>query len=90
MAFSMTLVDRISFGNQKLRIYTITDAQSAGSTHTMDGFDTVHAVKATNNTDSTDTFKESVGAHSAASTKNQVTFTPGTNDDDGHAWIWGN
>ena len=44
-------------------------------------------VKAVNNTDSSDTFKEALGAKSSSSTRNQVTFTPATADDDGHAWV---
>lgn len=87
MAFGMTIADRISFGNLKLRIYNVTDAQSAGSDF-YPGCDTVHAVKAVNNTDTTDTFKEAVGAASATSTKNKVTLTAGTDNDDGHCWIW--
>ena len=50
---------------------------------------TAHAVKAVNNTDSSDTFKEAVGSPGASSTKGQVTYTPVTNDDDGHSWVWG-
>ena len=88
MAFSIEVADRISFGNLKLLIVNITDAQSGGSTYTP-GWQTVHAVKAVNNTDSSDTFKESVGADSSPSTRNQVTFTPVTSNDDGHAWIFG-
>ena len=89
MAFGVTVVDRISFGNKKLLIVTLTDVQSGGSTYTP-GWQNALAVKAINNTDSSDTFKESVGADSAASTRNQVTFTSVTSNDDGHAWIWGN
>ena len=85
MAVSYTIADRISFGNKKLLAINITDAQSGGSTFKVG--DTVHAVKATNNTDSSDTFKEAVGADSSASTRNQVTFTPVTSNDDGVAWI---
>jgi len=88
MAFSVSVADRISFGNLKLLILNVTDAQSGGSTHTL-GWQTVHGVKAINNTDSSDTFKESVGADSSASTRNQITFTPVSNDDDGHAWVFG-
>lgn len=88
MAFSMTIADRISFGNQKLRIYNVTDAQSGGSDF-FPGFDTVWAVKATNNTDSSDTFKEAVGAHTSATTRNKITLTPANDNDDGQAWIWG-
>ena len=89
MAFAMTIKDRISFGNMKLRIYDITDAQSAGSTFDT-GLSTVLAVKAINNSSSgADHFKESVGADSAANTRAQVTFTPASNNYDGTAWIWG-
>lgn len=87
MAFSMAIADRISFGNLKLRIYNITDAATAGSDF-YPGCDTTWAVKAVNNTDSSDTFKESVGANTAATTRNKVTFTPVTALDDGHCWIW--
>ena len=85
MAFSTTVADRISFGNKKLLILDITDAQNSGSSIKFG--DTVWAVKAVNNTDSSDTFKEAVGAHSSSSTRNQVTFTPVSSNDDGHAWI---
>lgn len=88
MAFSATIADRISFGNMKLRIYNLTDCQSSGSTLTL-GLSRVYAVKAVNNTDSSDTFKEATGAHSATGTKDQVTFTPVTDNDDGHTWVWG-
>ena len=85
MAYSIAISDRISFGNKKAVFLNITDAQSAGSTFKIG--DTVWAVKAVNNTDPSDTFKESVGANSATSTRNQVTFTPVSDDDDGMAFI---
>ena len=85
MAFGITISDRISFGNKKAVFVNITDAQNTGSTYKIG--DTVFAVKAVNNTDSSDTFKESVGASSASSTRNQITFTPVSNDDDGMAFI---
>lgn len=85
MAYGITISDRISFGNKKAVFVNITDAQSAGSTYKIG--DTVWAVKAVNNTDSSDTLKESVGAHSSASTRNQVTFTPVTDNDSGMAFI---
>ena len=88
MAFGMTLADRISFGNLKLRIYNVTDAQSGGSDF-FPGMDTCVAVKAVNNTDSSDTFKEAVGAQTAATTRNKITLTPVSSNDDGHCWIWG-
>jgi len=88
MAFSYTIADRISFGNMKLVFLNLTDVQSTGSTVTM-GWNRVIAVKAVNNTDTADTFKEAVGAQTAASTKAQVTFTSVTNDDDGVAAVWG-
>lgn len=88
MAFGMTLADRISFGNLKLRIYDVSNVQSGGSTFDT-GLSTAWAVKSINNTDSSDTFKEAVGSKSAASSRGQVTFTSVTNDDDGLAWIWG-
>lgn len=87
MAFSIEIADRISFGNLKLLILNVTDAQSAGSTYDT-GHKRAHAVKAVNNTDSSDTFKESVGADSSKSTRGQVTFTPVTNNDDGLAFVW--
>lgn len=83
----MTIADRISFGNLKLRIYTVADAQNTGSDF-FPGCDTVHAVKAVNNTDSTDTFLETVGAKTASTTRNKITLTPVTSDDDGQCWIW--
>jgi len=89
MAFSVTIKDRINFGNLKLLIVDLTDVQDDGTSVYTPGFQTVHGVKAINNTDTLDTFKAKVGAHSASSTRNQVTFTSVTNDDDGMAWIWG-
>ena len=88
MAFSVSIADRISFGNMKLLILDLTDAQSSGSTYNT-GWSNVWAVKAVNNTDSSDGFKEAVGAKSATSTKSQVTFTPVSSNDDGQAWVWG-
>ena len=85
MAFGITITDRISFGNMKAVFVDITDAQSGGSTYKIGS--NVWGVKAVNNTDSSDTFTEAVGAKSAASTRNQITFTPVSNDDDGHAFI---
>jgi hypothetical protein len=87
MAFGMTISDRISFGNMKLRIYNVTDAQSAGSDF-FPGCDTCLAVKAINNTDSSDTFKEKVGGDDSPDTRNKITLTPVSDDDDGQAWIW--
>lgn len=86
MAYGTTVADRINFGNMHLVILDVTNAQSGGSTIKFG--QTVHAVKAVNNTDSSDTFKEAIGLKSASTTRNQVTFTPVTDDDSGHAWIW--
>jgi len=89
MAFGVTVADRISFGNMKCVILNVNDVQNDGSsTHKM-GWNRVIAVKAVNNTDSSDTFKEAVGAQTVASHKDEVTFTSVTNDDDGLAWVWG-
>ena len=92
MAFSATLVDRISFGNMKLRIYNLTDVQTGGSTFKT-GLGTVWAVKASNNTDAKDSFIEVVGdgtnGRDGQTTREQVTFTSATADDDGQAWIFG-
>lgn len=90
MAYSYTLKDRISWGNKKLWIYDLTDVQDSTGSDLFPGCDTVLAVKAVNNTDTADTFKEAVGADSAPSTRNKVTFVAATADDDGHAWVWGN
>jgi len=93
MAFSMALVDRICFGNLKMRVYTVTDAQSTGSTFKVDGFDTVWAVRGINNTDSSDTFGEKPGdgtSHlDSQSARNTVILTPVTDNDDGICAIWG-
>ena len=88
MAFTATIADRISFGNLKLRIYNLTDVSSSGTVFNT-GLSTVEMAKATNTTDATDHFKETVGLHSGQSTRKQVTFTAATDLDDGHAWIWG-
>lgn len=85
MPFSATVADRISFGNKKLVILNLTDVQSTGSSIKFG--QNAWSVKAVNNTDSSDTFKEALGAQSSSSTRNQVTFTSVTNDDDGHAWV---
>lgn len=85
MAFGITIKDRISFGNCKAVFVEVTDAQDTGSSFKIG--QNAWSVKAVNNTDSSDTFKEAVGAKSSASTRNQVTFTPATSDDDGMAFI---
>ncbi len=85
MGFKTEVADRISFGNKKLVILNLTDVQNDG-TSTIRFGQNAWAVKAINNTDTADTFKETVGAKSGA-TRNLVTFTSVTNDDDGHAWI---
>jgi len=81
--------ERLSFGNKKCLVYNITDCAAAGSTLTVGAMNRVEAVHATNNTDSSDTFMETIGSHGSASAKNQVTFDPVTANDDGQAWIWG-
>jgi hypothetical protein len=86
MAFSWTISDRISFGNKKAVFVNLTNVQDDSSSTIKIG-DTVWGVKASNNTDTTDTFAETLGAKSASSTRNQVTFDAGTNDDDGLAFI---
>lgn len=85
MAFGITIKDRISFGNLKAVFVDVTDAQSTGSSFKIG--QNAWIVKAVNNTDSKDTFKEKVGAKSASATRNQVTFTPATDNDDGMAFI---
>ena len=81
--------ERISFGNKKLKIYNITDAATSGSTLTEGGMNRIEAVHATNTTDTSDTFKETISSHGGASTKNQVVVTPVTANDDGIIWVWG-
>ena len=85
---TFTLKDRISFGNKKLLLYDITDS-TTGDVFTAAGMNRVESVHATNNTDSSDTFKETIGSQGSASTKNQVTFSNVTALDDGHMWVWG-
>lgn len=85
MAFSTIVADRISFGNKKMIALELTDVQSGGSSIKFG--DTAWAVKAVNNTDSADTFKEAVGVHSNPTTRNQLTFTAGNDNDDGFACI---
>lgn len=87
MAFSYTIADRISFGNTKLAFVNLTNVQNDGTSIIKIG-DTALAVKAVNNTDPSDTFKEKVGPDSAVSTRNAVTFTSVSNNDDGLAAIW--
>ena len=90
MAFSWEIKDRNSFGNKKLIIADLTDVQNDGSSViTVSGMNRVEAVHATNNTDSSDTFKPTIGSQGGQATKNQITLTSVTNDDDGHIWIWG-
>jgi hypothetical protein len=86
MVFSYTISDRISFGNKKAVFVNLNNVQTDGSSTFKIG-DTTLAVKATNNTDSSDTFKEFVGPATTQSTRNSVTFTSATNDDDGMALI---
>lgn len=88
MAFTATLVDRGTFGHLNLKVFNITGVQSSGSTLET-GFGTVKAVKAINNSDSSDTFKENVGAQSSSSTRGQITLTSATDNDAGHVWVWG-
>ena len=82
MTFTATLADRISFGNQKLRIYDMTGILAAGSTLNT-GLSTVWAVKANNNTDATDTLIEQPGdgtnARDSQTARSKVIFTAGTN-----------
>lgn len=85
MAFGVTISDRISFGNFKGVFVNITDAQSTGSNFKIGS--TTWMVKATNNSDTADTFKEAIRGHSSPSTRNGITFTPVTSNDDGHAFI---
>ena len=84
MAFSITLRGRCSCGNTRLNFYDVTDAQSGGST--INTGLRVDMVKAVNNTDSSDTFKETIDTSTSA---NNVKFTSATNDDDGVACVWG-
>ena len=89
MAFSYAITDRISFGNRKLLCMDLTDVQDdSTSVVNLTGWNRVEAAKAINNTDTTDTFAETIGSQGGA-TKNQVTLDPVTADDDGHIWIWG-
>ena len=81
MAFSAVLHDRISFGNLKGRVFKITDAQSAGSSFDS-GLMRARFVRAVNQTDGTDTFKESISGST-------VTLTPVTDDDDGYVLVVG-
>jgi hypothetical protein len=85
MAFSAVLADRISFGNCKLKIFNLTNVSDGSGSSLVTGLSNVRAVKAVNNTDPADTFKEAI-----SSTRGQVTFTAVTADDDGQAWVWGN
>jgi len=86
MAFSYTIADRISFGNKKLVIVNLTDVQNDGTSRITMG-DTLWSVKALNNTDSSDTFLETIGSKGSNDGRNLVSFTSVTNDDDGQAWI---
>jgi len=89
MAYSYTIADRISFGNKRLLIYNVTDVSASGS-DLFPGCDTVHGVKAVDNSRATDTFVEAVGAPSASTTRNKITLTAPTALDDGHVWMWVN
>ena len=86
MAFSTKITDRISFGNTKAVFVELTDVQNDGSSIFKIGSNT-WSVKAINNTDSSDTFKEDIGSKGAVSTRNAVTFTSVSNNDDGMAFI---
>lgn len=90
MAFSWKITDRINFGNKKMLAIDLTDVQDDGtSVITLSGWNRIDAVHAVNNTDSSDTFTPTIGSHGGATTKKQVTFTSVSDDDDGHAIIWG-
>jgi len=80
--------ERISFGNKRLLIYDINNAAAAATASTFPAFNRIEAVHAVNNTDSSDTFMETIGSH-GGTTKNQVTLDPVTALDDGHIWIIG-
>ena len=90
MAFSYAITDRISFGNRKLLCMDLTDVQDdSTSVVNLTGWNRVEAAKAINNTDTTDTFAETIGSQGSAIDKTKVTLDSGTNDDDGHMWVWG-
>lgn len=92
MAFAAELVDRISWGNLKLRIYNLTGIATAGST-LQTGLSTVWAVKANNNTDATNTLIEVPGDgtndRDSATARSKAFFTSDTANDTGQAFIWG-
>ena len=78
MVFSVSVDKRLSFGNQKGKIFTVTDAQAAGSDAKTE-LRKIMTVLATNSTDNADTMRE----REKSGTEGTVTLTPGTNDDDG-------
>jgi len=81
MAFGVSLVDRIHFGNVRGRVYKVTDVQSGGSSFNP-GFARIRFVRGINQTDGNDTFKETFSGST-------VTLTSGTNDDDGYVLVVG-
>ena len=90
MAFSWTIKDRISFGNKKLLILDLTDVQDdSTSIVNLTGWNRVEACHATNNTDTADTFNETIGSQGSQADKTKVTLDSATDDDDGHLWVWG-
>ena len=84
MAFSYQLIDRMGFGNMKCRVYKLTNVSNSGSSIDT-GFKRVHFVRAVNQSDNADTFKESI----SSSVAGRVTFTAVTDGDDGYAMIFG-
>lgn len=78
MAFSIALDKRLSFGNEKGMIFTVTDVQSTGNNAKTE-LRKVISVMATNTTDNADTMRE----REVVATEGTVTLTSGTNDDDG-------
>lgn len=90
MAFSYEIKDRISFGNKKLLLIDLTDIQDdETSIVNLTGLSRIDACHGTNNTDTADFLKETIGSHGSQADKTKVTLDCGTNDDDGHLWVWG-
>ena len=84
MAFSIAIDKRLSAGHRRGMIFSITDAQSAGSNGKTE-LRKARRIMATNTTDNADTFKEK----EVVATEGTVVLTPVTDDDDGKMMVLG-
>ena len=84
MAFSLSLDRRISVGARKGMVFTVTDAQTTGSTGKTE-LRKCTRYMAVNTTDNADHFKEL----EVVATQGSIVLTSGTADDDGKLMVLG-